>query len=175
MMKLEAKKAKVQQLTEKLESATALYLTDFTGLDVEKMTDLRARLRDAGVEYVVVKNTLALRAFDDLDLPDVGEFFSGPTGLVIGREDPVVAAKVLDEFAQDHEDRPAVKVGLLEERQVSAEEVAELAKLPPREELLMELAGAMQAPTVQLAFLMQGLLDEFVGLLEALRAEREEA
>ena len=139
------------------------------------MTTLRARMRAEGVEYLVVKNTLALRALDGLDMPDVGEFFKGPTGLVIGREDAVVAAKVLSDFAKENDDRPAVKVGVVERQQVGPDVIGRLAKLPPREELLAELAGAMQAPLSEFVFLMQGRLNELVGLLEALRAQRDGA
>jgi large subunit ribosomal protein L10 len=174
-MKTQEKQAIVEELASKLRGAQAFYLTDFTGLNVKSMTVLRKRLREAGVEYVVVKNTLAQRALKGLDLPDVADFFTGPTGLVIGREDAVTAAKVLEEFAKEHDNRPTVKVGVVERRSVSPEEVGRIAKLPPREQLLAELAGALQAPMAQLVFLMQGLMGEFVGLLEALRAERERA
>lgn len=172
---VERKQAVVDELAEKLGSAKAFYLTDFTGLSVKKMTTLRARMRAEGVEYLVVKNTLALRALEGLELPAVGEFFKGPTGLVIGREDAVTAAKVLNDFAKENDDRPSVKVGVVERQQLDPEEVGRLAKLPPRDDLLAELAGAMQAPLSQFVFLLQGKLNEMVGLLEALRAEREGA
>jgi large subunit ribosomal protein L10 len=172
---VERKKEVVAELAEKLDGARAFYLTDFTGLDVQKMTDLRARMRNEGVEYLVVKNTLALRALEGLDIPDIGEFFTGPTGLVIGTEDAVTAAKVLDTFAKEHDAKPSVKVGIVERQQVSAEQVGRLAKLPPREELLSELAGAMQAPLAVLVLLMQSKMQEMLGLLEALRAERDGA
>lgn len=174
-MKVQEKQAVVEQLVERLRDAEAVYLTDFTGLNVKSMTDLRARLRRAGVEYLVVKNSLAQRAVGGLDLPDVGQFFTGPTGLVIGRSDAVTAAKVLDEFAREHDNKPTVKIGIVERRTVGAEDVARLAKLPPRDQLLAELAGALEAPLAQLAFALQALLGEFVGLLEALRAQRESA
>lgn len=174
-MSVEKKQAAVQEIARKLRDAQAVYLTDFTGLNVKSMTDLRARLRQAGVEYVVVKNTLAGRALEGLDLPDIGAFFVGPTGLVIGQKDPVSAARVLDEFAREHDNRPTVKVGVVERRTVSPEDIARIAKLPSREQLLAELAGAMQAPLAELAFALQGLLGEFVGLLDALRAQRESA
>ena len=172
---VERKKEAVAELSAKLESAKAVYLTDFTGLNVQKMTDLRARMRQAGIEYLVVKNTLALRAIETLDIPDIAEFFTGPTGLVIGREDAVTAAKVLDTFAKEHDQKPAVKVGIVERQQVSPADVGRLATLPSREELLSELAGAMQAPLAALVFLMQGKMRELLGLLEALRAERDGA
>lgn len=174
-MKLEQKQEAVQELADKLGRARAFYLTDFTGLNVKSMTDLRARLRNAGVEYLVVKNSLAQRAVEGLEVPDIATFFTGPTGLVIGAEDAVTAAKVLDEFAREHDNRPSVKVGVVEQKTVDASQVNRLAKLPPREMLLAELAGALEAPIAQLAFVLQGLLGEFAGLLEALRAQREGA
>jgi large subunit ribosomal protein L10 len=172
---VERKKEVVAELSEKLDTAKAVYLTDFTGLNVQKMTDLRARMRAEGVEYLVVKNTLALRAIETIDIPDIGEFLTGPTGLVIGREDAVTAAKVLDTFARENDQKPTVKVGIVERRQVTPEDVGRLAKLPPREALLAELAGAMQAPLATLVFLMEGKTRELLGLLEALRAERDGA
>ncbi|MGH7481398.1 MAG: 50S ribosomal protein L10 [Longimicrobiales bacterium] len=172
---LESKQAQVERLVGVLDGARAFYLTDFTGLDVKSMTELRARLREAGVEYTVVKNTLARRALGGLELPDIAEFFTGPTGLAIGREDAVTAAKVLEEFAKEHDDRPAVKVGVVDRRTMTPPEVSRLAKLPPREQLLAELAGALEAPLAQLAFVLQAKLNEMAGLLEALRAQREQA
>src|SRR3954467_5349331 len=96
----------VTELKEKLQGAQALYYTDFTGLNVKRMTELRRRLRRANVEYVVIKNTLALRAVNESGL--VGERLRGPTGLVVAR-DPVAAAKVLSDFAKENEQRPEVK------------------------------------------------------------------
>ncbi|MGH7665095.1 MAG: 50S ribosomal protein L10, partial [Gemmatimonadaceae bacterium] len=110
-----------------------------------------------------------------LDLPDIAEFFTGPTGLVIGREDAVTAAKVLEEFAKEHEDRPTVKVGVVERRKMMPAEVSRLAKLPPREQLLAELAGLLEAPLAELVFVLQAKPTEMAGLLEALRVEREQA
>src|SRR5215204_5638981 len=92
----------VVDLAEKIKGAQALYYTDFTGLNVKRMTDLRRRLRKAGVEYVVIKNTLALRAVNESGL--VGERLRGPTGVVIGT-DPVAAAKVLTDFARENDQK----------------------------------------------------------------------
>jgi large subunit ribosomal protein L10 len=174
-MKVQEKQQIVESVAEKLGNATAFYLTDFTGLNVKNMTVLRARLRAAGVEYVVVKNTLVERALAGMDMPDIAEFFKGPTGLVIGQDDAVTAAKVLAEFAKDHDNRPAVKVGVVDRRAVTSDEVTRLSKLPPREVLLAELAGLLESPMAQLAGALEAKLHEFVGLLEALRSEREAA
>jgi large subunit ribosomal protein L10 len=168
----EKKQAVVDQLSAKLGSAKAIYLADFTGLNVKKVTQLRARLRKAGVEYIVVKNTLAERALAELDLPDIAQFFKGPTAVVIGRKDPVEAARVLSDFARENDSKPAIKAGIFEKRAITAKDIDRLAKLPPREQLLAELAGAMQAPMAQLLFCLQAKLQEAVGLLEALKEQR---
>jgi large subunit ribosomal protein L10 len=171
----EKKQAVVDDLSARLGSAKAIYLADFTGLNVKKVTQLRARLRKAGVEYIVVKNTLAERALADLDLPDIAKFFKGPTAVVIGRKDPVEAAKVLSDFARENDSKPAIKAGIVEKQSVGAKDIERLAKLPPREQLLAELAGAMQAPMAQLLFCLQSKMQEMVGLLEALKEQRGEA
>src|SRR6059058_5810870 len=101
----------VSELKDKIGSATALYYTDFTGLNVKRMTDLRRRLRKANVGYVVIKNTLALRAVNESGL--LSTRLKGPTGLVIAR-DAILSAKVLADFAKENDQRPAVKGGLLE-------------------------------------------------------------
>src|ERR671927_1998895 len=115
-MKREEKQRLVAELSQKLNTAQSLYYTDFTGLNVKRMTELRRRLKKAGVEYVVIKNTLALRAVNDSGL--TGERLRGPTGVVIGA-DPVAAAKVLNDFARENEQKPQVKGGMLEGRPLS--------------------------------------------------------
>lgn len=172
-MNVQEKQGVVEVISAKLKGATSIYLTDFTGLNVKRITELRARLRKQGLEYIVVKNTLAERALEGLDLPDIAKFFTGPTAIVIGTDDAVIAAKVLSDFAREHDNRPSVKAGVVERKAVSPAEVERLAKLPPREQLLAELAGAFEAPIAQLAYVMQAKLNEFVGLLEALKSERE--
>src|SRR5438046_9416804 len=114
-MKKPEKDKLVAELQEKIKGANALYYTDFTGLNVKRMTDLRRRLRKANVEYVVIKNTLALRAVNQSGL--VSEPLKGPTGIVVAR-DAVAAAKVLAEFAKENDQRPTVKGGLLDGRRV---------------------------------------------------------
>src|SRR6266576_6736699 len=110
-MKRSDKEQLVIELKEKLEGATALYYTDFTGLNVKRMTELRRRLRRANIEYVVIKNTLALRAVNESGL--VADRLRGPTGLVVAK-DPVTAAKLLQDFARENEQKPTVKGGMLE-------------------------------------------------------------
>lgn len=174
-MKRTEKDAFVDELQEKLSGASAFYLTDFTGLTVKQMTQFRSRLRKEGVEYVVVKNTLAKRALSGLDMPDVAGFFTGATGLVIGPTDPVAAAKVLTDFAREFGDRPAVKVGVVERKSFGPDQVKRLAELPPKEVLLAQIAGGLQAPMARLAGGMSQILAGFARAVDGLRQQREGA
>src|SRR5678815_5843871 len=122
-MKRTEKEQLVIELKEKIEGAKALYYTDFTGLNVKRMTELRRRFRKAGVEYVVIKNTLALRAVNESGL--VGERLKGPTGLVMAR-DPVEAAKILTDFAKENDKKPTVKGGLFEGKAIDTAQVKQL-------------------------------------------------
>ena len=169
-MKRPEKEQLVVELRQKIEGAKALYYTDFTGLNVKRMTELRRRLRKANVEYVVIKNTLALRAVNESGL--VGERLRGPTGLVMAK-DGVVAAKLLTDFAKENDQRPTVKGGLFEGRTIDAKQVTTLAKMPSREQMLSELGASMQAPMAQFAGAMSSLLSMFAGAVEALKVQRE--
>jgi large subunit ribosomal protein L10 len=171
-MKRPEKEQLVDELKGKLKNAKALYYTDFSGLNVKSMTELRRRLRKQGVEYVVIKNTLALRAVNESGL--VGERLKGPTGIVVAK-DPVAAAKVLTDFAKENEKRPAVKGGLFDGRALDAAQVAKLASMPSREQMLSQLGGYMQAPMTQFATVMNSLLSNFAGAVDALKKQREAA
>src|SRR5918997_2721941 len=171
-MKKSEKEQLVSELAQKLRGASALYFTDFTGLNVKRMTDLRRRLRKSGVEYVVIKNTLALRAVNESGL--VSERLKGPTGLVLAR-DPITAAKLLSDFAKENDARPSVKGGLLDGRTLDSAQVKQLATMPPREQMLAELGAGLQAPMAAFVGALNGLLYMFAGALEALRTQREGA
>ena len=165
------KQESVASLAAKLRRSPALYVTDFSGLIVARLTDLRRRLRAAGVEYVVVKNTLALRAFGEAQVTGLDDHLAGPTGLVFAGADPVAAAKVLAEFVKEFE-KPSVRVGLVDGKAVSPEQVKRLAALPSKAELLAQLGGALQAPLAGFVGALNGLLMNMVGALEALKAKR---
>jgi len=171
-MKRPEKEKLVAELKEKLTGAKALYYTDFTGLNVKRMTDLRRRLRKANVDYVVIKNTLALRAVNESGL--VSTKLKGQTGLVIAR-DAVAAAKVLSDFAKENDARPAVKGGLLEGKHVDTEQVKKLASMPSREQMLADLGAGLQSPMAAFVGALNGLLYMFAGALDGLRSQREGA
>jgi large subunit ribosomal protein L10 len=170
-MKKPEKDKLVAELKEKLDGAKALYYTDFTGLNVKRMTDLRRKLRKANVEYVVIKNTLALRAVNEAGL--VGTRLKGQTGLVIAK-DAVAAAKVLADFAKENDARPAVKGGLLEGKAINVEQVKKLASLPSREQMLADLGAGLQSPLAAFAGALNGLMYMMVGALEARRAQLQQ-
>ncbi len=170
-----SKESFISDLAERLSRAPVVYLTDFSGLDVKSITVLRRSLKESGAEYLVVKNRLAKRALGDTELPDITESLVGPTGMVLGYDDVVSPAKVLSEFAKTHNEKPAFKLAVLENEVLQPEQIDRIAKLPSREQLLAELAGAMQAPVAQLAWALEAKLQEMAGLLDALKQEREQA
>ena len=171
-MKRTEKDKLIGELSEKVRGSSAMYYTDFTGLNVKRMTELRRRLRKANVEYVGIKNTLALRAVNESGL--VGERLRGPTGVVV-TNDPVGAAKLRTDYAKENDQKPAVKGGLFEGRPLDAEQVKQMATMPSREQMLAQLGASFQAPLAGFLGAMNGLLYMFAGALEGLRTQREGA
>lgn len=159
-MKRSDKEQLVAQLKDKIKGADALYYTDFTGLNVKSMTELRRSFRKAGVEYVVIKNTLALKAVNESGL--VSARLKGPTGVVIAK-DAITAAKLLTEFAKKNEERPSVKGGLYEGASIDGATVKKLALMPTRDEGLSMFLGYLNS-----------LLSGFAGVLEARKVQLEE-
>ncbi|MDQ3698728.1 MAG: 50S ribosomal protein L10 [Gemmatimonadota bacterium] len=171
-MKRTEKQQIVSDLTDKIKNAKVLYYTDFTGLNVKRMTELRRRFRKVGIEYVVIKNTLAARAVTDAGLD--ADRLQGPTGVVIGR-DPVAAAKVLSDFAREFDQKPGVKGGMLDGRAIDADQVKRLATMPSREQILADLGAGFQSPLAAFVGALNGVLDMFAGALDALKTQREGA
>jgi len=163
----------IDALSAKLRVAHSVYVTDFAGLNVAQVTDLRRRLRKAGVEYVVVKNTLARRALQEATVTGLDGLLQGSTGLALATE-ASTAAKVLSDFAKEFE-KPAVRGGVVDGRSVTPAQVKRLASLPPRDVLLAQLGAAMQAPLAGFLGALSALLTQFAGALEALKAQREGA
>jgi len=156
------RQATVESLAAQIKGSPNVYVTDFQGLNVARMTDLRRRLRAAGAKYVVVKNTLAQRALEVNGLPSLPEAFKGQVGLVLAGKDPLPAAKVVGEFAKEFQ-KPSVKAGLIDGQTVAPAYVKRLGEIPSREVLLGMFAGALNS-----------VLYQVVGALEALRAQRDQ-
>ena len=150
----------VDSLSAKLGSAQALFYTDFTGLNVKRMTDLRRRLKKAGVEYVVIKNTLALRAVNEAGL--TGQKLRGPTGVVVTK-DPITAAKLLSDFAKENDQKPAVKGGIYEGAVIDEAMVKKLASLPTRDEALSILVGTFNSVLMMFALALEAKKTQLEG------------
>ena len=151
-MKRSDKEQLVTELRDKIKGANALYFTDFTGLNVKRMTELRRRFRRAGVEYVVIKNSLALRAVNESGL--TGTRLRGPTGVVVAK-DGIIAAKVLVDFAKENDQRPAVKGGLYDGNAIDEATLKKLATLPTREEALAQFVTALNSVLMMFALALE--------------------
>jgi large subunit ribosomal protein L10 len=133
-----------------MENAEAVFLTEYRGLSVKAVQELRRSLRASGAEYKVVKMTLAKLAADDAGIEGLDEFLIGPTALAFAQSDPVATAKALKDFAKTHEVL-VVKVGYFSGNLLTPEEISKLADIEPREVLLAKIAGAAKAPLVKAA------------------------
>ncbi len=173
MLNLEQKKAVVADLRARTEAAQAAVLTDYRGLTVSEMNDLRTQLREQGVFFRVVKNNLAKRAVEGTDFESLAEHLQGPTAVALA-EDPVSVAKVFTEFAKDHDDLQ-IKAGVLSGKALSAPELEALARLPGREQLLTQLAVGLNAPMVKLARTLQAVPASFARALAAVRDQKQQA
>ena len=147
---LENKKEIVAQLTERLEKAQAGVIADFRGLTVAQDTELRTKLREAGVEYTIVKNTLTRFAANAVGLGDLDPVLHGPTALATSADDVVAPAKVLVEFAKKNE-QLEIKAGFVDGKAISVDEVKVYASIPNKETLIAKMLGSLQAPIGNLA------------------------
>ena len=162
----------IAELTERLAASDTIIATDFRGLTVKQLSDLRVRLTAAEVEYTVVKNTLARRAAADTGREALLPYLTGPTGLAWVKGDPAAAAKVLDEFAGQHAGALAIKGGLLEGTDLPTADVTRLAKLPSREQMLGQLASGIASPLSGLAGGLSNLIGGLARTLGALQAQK---
>jgi large subunit ribosomal protein L10 len=159
-VKREEKARVIEELAEKLRGNSAV-LVDYQGMDVARSTDLRRRSREAGVEFVVAKNTLTRRAADEADVGELSEYLVGPTALAFS-EDPVASAKLMAEFV-DQVESFVLKGGLLEGGRVLDEaEVVALSKLPSREQLLAQIVGGISSPITGLVTVLNNTIQGLV-------------
>lgn len=155
---LEQKKAQVVEVAEALKSAQTGILVDYRGLTVEEDTKLRNNLRQAGVKYFVVKNTLLRLAAKEVGLEGLDEVLHGPTALAVSEEDAVAPAKVMAEFAKENE-KLEIKSGFMDGSVMTLDEVKQLAATPNRETLMAKMLGSLNAPISNLARLLSTIVD----------------
>lgn len=170
------KQAVVAELKEKLSNTKGAVFTNYRGLNVALDTKLRRKLREAGVEYRVVKNTMMRIAASESGLEGLEEALEGPTAIAISYTDPVAPAKIISDFVKENKLQALeVKAGLVEGKVIDAQGVKDLASLPPREVLIAKVLGSMQAPISGLVNVLQGSIRNLVYALDAVREQKESA
>ncbi|AIK39505.1 50S ribosomal protein L10 [Bacillus pseudomycoides] len=156
---IETKQQVVTEIAEKLRESKSTIVVDYRGLTVAEATELRKNLREAGVEFKVYKNSLTRRAAESVEMAELNEFLTGPNAIAFSNEDVVAPAKVLNDFAKDHE-ALEIKAGVIEGKLVTLDEVKAIATLPSREGLLSMLLSVLQAPIRNLALATKAVADQ---------------
>ena len=170
-MPAEVKKNEVAVLKDKIPKANNIIVTDHTGINVGELTGLRRVLKNSNAEFRVAKNTLIRIAARESGLENISEHLVGPTSLVFGFDDPSVPARIIYKSQRETE-KPKVKAYVLDNQVLSLEDFQLIALLPPREKLLANLVASVNGPIVKFVMIIEGVIKNFIGLLNAL-AEKE--
>ncbi len=163
---LSEKQAIVAGLTDTLKSASSGVLVDYKGITVAEDTALRHELRDAGVEYSVVKNTLVRRALDDAGLSELDEVLNGTTSLAVSKDDPIAPMRIVNKYAKQMGDRFNIKAGFMDGKVLPLEDIAALAELPSKDGLVAQLLGMMLAPITSFAIVLKAIAEKEGGAAE---------
>ena len=167
-MPSEKNQDELAQLTEKLDKAKAVYFTDFLGLDVSSITELRSEFFKASIEFKVAKNTLLKLAAENINLEGLDDFLVGSTAIAISYDEPTAPAKVLKKFTEDHE-KPDVKAILFDGEVLDGSEYLKFATLPTKDELLTKLVLMLNSPITILARTLSASMTNFVNGLNNLK------
>jgi len=175
-MRKPEKEQLVQELSEKLGKAQGFFLTDFSGLNVEQVTELRDKFRESDVEYKVVKNTLTRLALKEAGIDGLDSQLIGPTAIALSYDDPVTPAKIIAAFRKAHKrvEKPEIKVCVVEKKILSASEAKELVDLPNRETLIAMLLGGLNAPVSGFVSVLDGVITKLVLALKAIEEKKAE-
>ncbi|HIT24770.1 MAG TPA: 50S ribosomal protein L10 [Candidatus Enterenecus avicola] len=157
---LSEKQAIVASLTETLQSASSGVLVDYKGITVAEDTALRAELRENGVEYSVVKNTLLRRAADNVGLSQLDEVLNGTTSIAISKDDPIAPMRIINKYSKQMGDRFNIKAGFMDGQVLPLEDIAALAELPSKDGLVAQLLGMMLAPITSLAIVLKAIAEK---------------
>ena len=168
------KVAKIAEIKELLSTSKCTILVDFCGLTVAQDTALRRKMREAGVHYNVVKNTLLRIAAQEVGIEGLEPSLEKNTAIAVAQEDPVAVAKIICDFAKENKELK-VKVGVLDGKVIGADEIKALAALPPKEVLVAKLLGSMNAPISGFVNVLQGTIRNVVYALDAVRKQKESA
>jgi large subunit ribosomal protein L10 len=168
------KTAAIEQLEGMFENAASIFLADFTGLNAEELTSLRRKCRKSGVQFKVIKNTLAVKATRKLQLSSLEPHFEGPTAVAATNGDPTSPARVLMDFQKGHE-KLRVKLGFVDGRLLTPQEVKALATLPTRDQLLSQVMQLAQSPAQNFVGVLNAILTRLVRTVDAVREGMEKA
>lgn len=171
---LDKKKAVVDEIRAEIENAQSVVIVEYAGINVQDITDLRAKFREAKVNYKVYKNTMVRRAFHDLGVEDFDDLLNGPNAFIFSKEDMVSGPKIADEFIKDHEDQLKIKAGYLEGKAIDQAKVVALSKLPTKEVLISMLLRGLQGPIAGLAQVGKATLSSLVYGLNAVKEKKEQ-
>lgn len=158
----------VQTYTDKFKSAKSVYLTDFSGIDVPTVTEMRRKFRDENIEYKVLKNRLAKRSLKAADITALDEHLRGVNAFIISYDDPIAPAKIIKGYNKKKEVLK-LKVVYLEGQVFAADKAATLADLPSRDELLTKFVGLLQAPLAKLLGTLKAPMQRLTGTLDAIK------
>lgn len=161
----------LKDLTEKFKSMKGMIMTEYHGLSVSQISELRNSLRKSGCEYLVVKNTLSKIALKEIGMEAANEYFEGPTAIVVESDDPVSPAKVVSEFAKKC-DKLVIKAGILDGKVIAEKEIKALASLPTKEVLIGKMLGSMNAPISGFVNVLNGTIRSFVCVLNAIKEKQ---
>ncbi|RIW30000.1 50S ribosomal protein L10 [Bacillus salacetis] len=156
---LDQKKQIVDEISDKMKNSVSTIIVDYRGLDVSEVTELRKQLREAGIDFKVYKNTMTRRAAEAAGFEGLNEVLTGPNAIAFSTEEVVAPAKILNNFAKDHE-ALEIKAGIIEGTVTSVEEVKAIAELPSREGLLSMLLSVLQAPMRNFALATKAVADQ---------------
>ena len=157
---LNEKKVVVEQLTETLKSASSGVLVDYKGITVAEDTALRQELRENGVEYSVVKNTLVRFAINNVGMEELDEVLNGTTSLAVSKDDPIAPMRIINKYAKQMGDRFNIKAGFMDGKVIPLADVAALAELPSKDALLGQVLGMMLAPITSLAIVIKAIAEK---------------
>ncbi len=167
------KQQAVEEIKQRFERAGSVVIVDYRGISVLQVTELRKQFRDAGVEYVVLKNTLVKRALAEMNISAVDNLLEGPSAFAFGYSDPVAPAKVLSDFvAKTKTEHLKIKGGLVDGKAIDVAGVKALADLPPKEVLIAKMMGSLNAPITNFVGVLSATLRSLVYAIDAIRKQK---
>lgn len=171
------KKKEVEILQDRLKDKKSIVLVDYKGIDVEEVQELRARMREANVDYFVAKNTLIKIALENLDIKDLHDYLVGPTAIALSEEDEVAPAREIAKFKKEvtkKKEYPSFKIGLINNELMEVKDLEKFAELPDKDELIAQVLRGFNAPITGFVGTLKGIIRKFVYVLNAIEEKKEE-